>query len=221
MANFIPAFEHAFGDHILAVLTAGFQTAAQFLDRGRKDEDRQGVFAKVRIADLNLTLPVDVKQNVPTRVNRFAHRSGRRAVEIPKNVGVFQHLAIGDLLFERILGLEVILAPILLARAWGAGGGRDRKFQPLIPGHQTPRQSGFAGARRRRQDDKKAPTICHFNVFRHYSTFCTCSRIWSITAFSSNPTEVRSVLCALEHKVFASRLNSCIRKSSLRPTAPS
>ena len=41
-----------------------------------------------------------------------------------------------------------------------------------------------------------------------------------MTAFSASPTRVSSFICALEHNVLASLLNSCMRKSSLRPTAP-
>ena len=53
-----------------------------------------------------------------------------------------------------------------------------------------------------------------------YSMFCTCSRIWSITTLSARPALVMSGAFALEHSVFASRLNSCARKSNCRPTAP-
>ena len=53
-----------------------------------------------------------------------------------------------------------------------------------------------------------------------YSRFWTCSRNWSITALRSRPIAVSSTALDLEHRVFASRLNSCDRKSSLRPTGP-
>ena len=53
-----------------------------------------------------------------------------------------------------------------------------------------------------------------------YSMFWTCSRNWSMTALRSRPMAVSSTALDLEHRVFASRLNSCDRKSSLRPTGP-
>ena len=51
-----------------------------------------------------------------------------------------------------------------------------------------------------------------------HSTFCACSRNWSIAAFSARPMRVSAMSEDLEHSVLASRLNSCARKSSLRPT---
>ena len=50
-----------------------------------------------------------------------------------------------------------------------------------------------------------------------HSMFCTCSRIWSMTALSSRPARVVSGSLALEHSVLASRLNSWARKSRRRP----
>jgi hypothetical protein len=52
-----------------------------------------------------------------------------------------------------------------------------------------------------------------------HSTFWTCSRICSIRTLSSTAERVVSTSCDFDDSVFASRLNSCIRKSSLRPTA--
>ena len=52
-----------------------------------------------------------------------------------------------------------------------------------------------------------------------HARFCTCSRNWSMTAFSSMPIAVSRRSNALEQSVLASRLNSCARKSRRRPTA--
>ena len=54
----------------------------------------------------------------------------------------------------------------------------------------------------------------------NYSTFCTCSRICSISTFMSTVMRVVSRSCDFEASVLASRLSSCMRKSSRRP-APS
>src|SRR5262245_45943120 len=54
---------------------------------------------------------------------------------------------------------------------------------------------------------------------RRYSRFCTCSRNCSTTVLSSSPMLVSVTSFDLEQSVLASRLSSCDRKSSLRPTA--
>ena len=51
-----------------------------------------------------------------------------------------------------------------------------------------------------------------------HSRFCTCSRNCSTTLFSSSPMLVSSTSFALAHSVLTSRLSSCARKSSRRPT---
>jgi hypothetical protein len=51
-----------------------------------------------------------------------------------------------------------------------------------------------------------------------HSRFCTCSRICSISSFSSTDARDTSSPADLEPSVLASRLNSCIRKSSRLPT---
>ena len=48
--------------------------------------------------------------------------------------------------------------------------------------------------------------------------FCTCSRIWSISTFSSTAALLVRASTDLEPSVLASRLNSCSRKSRRRPT---
>src|SRR5581483_4781979 len=50
-----------------------------------------------------------------------------------------------------------------------------------------------------------------------YSTFCTCSRICSMSTFMSTAARVTSRSWDFEDSVFASRLSSCIKKSSRRP----
>ena len=50
--------------------------------------------------------------------------------------------------------------------------------------------------------------------------FCTCSRICSMASLISTAMAVMSAAMALEPRVLASRLSSCIRKSSRLPAAP-
>ena len=75
----------------------------------------------------------------------------------------------------------------------------------------------------RRPTARRGPTADHAGRYAVaalapiYSMFCTCSRIWSMTALSSSPARVVSPSLDLEHSVLASRLNSWARKSSRRP----
>src|SRR4051794_41098519 len=66
----------------------------------------------------------------------------------------------------------------------------------------------------------RPPSRCEslFQIGR-YSRFCTCSRNCSTTVLSSSPILVSTTSFDLEQSVLASRLSSCDRKSSLRPTA--
>ena len=50
-----------------------------------------------------------------------------------------------------------------------------------------------------------------------YSAFCTCSRICSMRTFMSTAVRVVSRSWDFEESVLASRLSSCMRKSSRRP----
>ena len=52
---------------------------------------------------------------------------------------------------------------------------------------------------------------------QHHSTFCTCSRICSMSTFISTALRVVSRSCDLDDRVLASRFSSCMRKSSRRP----
>jgi len=53
-----------------------------------------------------------------------------------------------------------------------------------------------------------------------HSTFCTCSRIFSISLLAATTNLVIWASDALEPMVFTSLFNSCTRKSSRRPTSP-
>ena len=109
-----------------------------------------------------------------------------------------------------------------LAAAPRPRGDADRQFEARIALQQVARDGRLAGARGRRQHQHQpaAANARQRGIARPpcaYSRFCTCSRNWSTTAFSSSPMAVSDAAFDFEHSVFDSRLNSCARKSSLRP----
>ena len=63
-----------------------------------------------------------------------------------------------------------------------------------------------------------SPRRLRHTVTARYSTFCTCSRNCSTTALRSSPIRDSETSFALAQSVFASRPNSCARKSRRRPT---
>jgi hypothetical protein len=74
---------------------------------------------------------------------------------------MFEHLAGIDRALEIGLAHEVVILPVDLALARGAGGGGDREGDRVVPVAQAPRQGGFARARGRGQDDQKPASFSH------------------------------------------------------------
>src|SRR5690348_5846794 len=106
----------------------------------------------------------------------------------------------------------MVVHAVGLRRSPRPGGDADRAFQLRLGGQQGVGNGGLAGTGGSRQDQADAPA-CDLD----HSMFCTCSRSCSIAAFSFRPVAVRAEVADLLHRVLASRLNSWIRKSSLRP----
>ncbi len=74
-------------------------------------------------------LPVDVKEHVAPGIDRFGHGRHGRAVEMTKDMGMFQHRAIGHHGLEGGLGQEMVMLAIHLPRPGRARRGRDREAQ--------------------------------------------------------------------------------------------
>ena len=150
-------------------------------------------------------------------------RLPRCSVKVAEYFGEFQQLASLHHLIELLAVDEMVVPSVDLARTPCPRRHRNRQRNIAFFGQQHARQRGLAGARRRRQHQHHAAPgdRLAFGTARHrHSRFCTCSRNCSTTALSSSPMLVSSTSFALAHKVFDSRLSSCDRKSSLRPTGP-
>ena len=120
-----------------------------------------------------------------------------------------------------------------------ARGGRvvaeTENLRRRVPALQAARQRRLARARGRRQDDQEAsPRGFVLDPARSGMVAAVGAGCFTIPRFAPARASGRSpfsyrapirvssaVFCDLEHKVFASRLNSCIRKSSLRPAGAS
>src|SRR3546814_15156720 len=87
----------------------------------------------------------------------------------------------------------------------------------VVAVEQPARDRRLAGTGGRRQHQHEAAALDIGFHHRRYSMFCTCSRSCSIEDLRSRPMRLSSTSTDLEHSVLASRLNSCQRKSSLRP----
>src|ERR1700684_3996089 len=111
---------------------------------------------------------------------------------------------------KAVLGQKMIVDAIDLGWASLASGNADRSFQHGFGRDECISDRRLPGPRWRRQNQTNSAA----RDFDH-SMFCTCSRNCSIAAFSFNPVAVRAGDADLLHNVFASRLNSWIRKSSL------
>src|SRR5439155_1133373 len=126
---------------------------------------------------------------------------------------------------------EMILAPVRFALARGPRGVGNRERELFVLGERGAHQGRLARARGRR-DDEEISRHCHFTrrvvillgdrTFRQllHSIFWICSRICSISSLSSRLASESSFDTDFEPSVFASRLSSCIRKSSRLPTGP-
>ena len=144
-------------------------------------------------------------------------------------------------------GCTLVSSAFFFFHARGNGLRRDGREDDMIRVHQ---QNGFRPAAERRveqhpalarllhdaldggrvrADDSQNPPAAtalpkpieiSFIVSSAYSMFCVCSRIFSSSALSSTTVRACSRSLPLEPMVFDSRLNSCSRKSSLRPMGP-
>src|SRR5262249_54594421 len=117
---------------------------------------------------------------------------------------------------ELRLGDKIVPFAGAFRPAWGARGGRNRQhgagqLQNFL------HERGFARTRGAGNDEDERLGLAH-------SMFCTCSRIFSISALMPSASSVISRLSAslpgvLERSVFASRCISWSRKSSFLPTS--
>ena len=113
---------------------------------------------------------------------------------------------------------EVVVAAVDLVRARRPRRVRDAEPQLGEALLEHPRERRLPGAAGGREDEEEE-VVSHDSILVSYSTFCTCSRIRSISAFTSTMAWAIGASGLLAPTVLASRAISCKRKSSLRPIA--
>ncbi len=95
MANFPLRLGHPFPDHVFAVLGTRMKPMGKLVGRRWKNENA----GKVAIGDLfqlAMSLPVNVEQKVPTRIQARLHFSFRRAIGIAENLRMFEKAILRD-----------------------------------------------------------------------------------------------------------------------------
>ena len=125
MADFARGAAHPAGDDVLAVGRAVVETAGEFGDRGREDEDAHQILAHRRVKLLR-ALPVDVEQHVAAGLERGLDRGLRRAVMMIEDGRPFGEFALVRQRLELGVANEMIVTAFDLAGAHRARGGGDR-----------------------------------------------------------------------------------------------
>src|SRR5437660_521530 len=188
------------------------QPPLQFLAGRRQHKDAHRF--RHLLFDLRRTLHVNIEQQIVVARLGFAQEALGRSVIVSEHVGMLQEFIGRQHALKLLPRDEVIFAPVLLAATRRAGSVGDGKIQPRYRPAQLIHQRGFARARGRRDDE----------YFAH-STFCTCSRAFSISAFIASPSSVTrkpwpAMPAVFDSMVLASRFISCNRKSSFLPASP-
>src|SRR5262249_35667199 len=149
----------------------------------------------------------------------LAQKALRRTVIVPEDVGVFEEFVLIAHAFELLARDEVVFAAVLFRSAWRARGVADGEIQVGDALADLIHQRRLS--RPRRRGDNEHQTVW---LLAH-STFCACSRDFSISDFIVRPSSVMRrpsplTPAVLESSVLASRFISCKRKSSFLPTSP-
>ena len=138
-------------DHLGTVLPAPVQPLLECLHRGRQDEDAHR--QRKERPHLSGALPVDLEHDVAALAQAPGDLLARSAVAVAVHMGALEELA--RRLAARELGIvdEEILAPMLLARPGRPRGAGYRERDRFVPGEKAAHEGGFAGTRRRDDQD--------------------------------------------------------------------
>ena len=216
-------------ERFLALRAARAQPLFQILTAGGRDEDA-GDFA-VLLHGLQTALHVDLQNQVVSLGKLFLYRTFEGSVAVLMHVRPLVKSALAHQFVKLLVRNKMVVHAFDFAgpgRARSAGHGKPHIRVPL---HKLFGDHGFARARGSGDHEQKSSTLHRIipprfhsvrpvaasSVQNGYSTFCTCSRNFSISALPSMARRVISISCDLEAMVFTSRLNSCARKSSRRP----
>src|SRR5690349_21434616 len=111
----------------------------------RQNENADQVGARC-LAQLLRALPIDIKQNIASRLQSLRDRPSRRAVAMPKHFRPFEQLALSDHVVEASAIDKMIVATVDLAAAFRPRRHRYRKYDLAIGSQQQTRQGGFSRA---------------------------------------------------------------------------
>ena len=225
MAHFVGGLGHAGPDHLVGILRAACAGALQLGGRRRQDEDADDIGRRL-LAQLLGALPVDVEQHVPARRQRRFDRRARRAVAIVEHVGPFQQFAGVDHRRRN--------------RAGRRSGSRGRRFRPAAAAASSPTPTARCRDPLRAAsrdsvvlpapdgDDSTninprraiAPSSC-----RPAAAILLLQVLHLLAELLDHVLHLEADIgqfdiVGLGAQVLASRLSSCARKSSRRPTAP-
>ena len=207
-----PRDGEALADDLLGFASTATETALELTHRRRQDEDRHRV-GHLR-ADLPGALVVDVEDDAAAvHVRTRALDLGeRRPVTVLVNVRPLEERLALDELVELLALDEVVVLAVLftvsrLPRRVRNAEAKRRKFLPKLPGER--RLPGAAGGGKDEEQERFAHRPhCNPGSARKrttYATFWTCSRIRSISAFSSTTACAMARSWLFAPTVFASR----------------
>src|SRR6202162_2301501 len=204
---------------LFRVLPSRPQPPFQFFLRWRKNEDGD------RVGQLLFylfgALHVNFQHQVQPLALRLLQPPARRAVSVlSENARVFQELPGANPAIEFLFGNKIIPFSGAFRGTGRPGCARYRKHRARHFQHFL-HQRGFSRPRRSGHDEHQR-LLC---LCQRHSTFCACSRSFSISDFTSSARPViarpsDSTPGVLESNVFASRCISCKRKSSFFPASP-
>src|SRR5579885_1570004 len=143
------------------VLGTALEPRAQFLHRGRQNEDGHRFLWTFRL-DLPRALIVDIEENISTFAQDFLGGLAWRSIKIAMHLGPFKQVATIAHGLELLFRDERIMDSIDLTRPARPRRHRNRQGEVEILGlKQHPGQGRFACARRRRKNEHQAPARRH------------------------------------------------------------
>ena len=141
-----------FDDFGLVRATA-FQPLAKHLNRGRLDENAQGLCAIV-LLDVLSAEHIHVAHHIFALCQLVVHLTFQRTVvAVGVNLLIFQEVACCDVFAEGFGGEEEVFHAVLLRAAWRTAGGGDGEMEvePLL--HQVVDDGAFAATAGGGEDD--------------------------------------------------------------------
>src|SRR5882672_587504 len=210
---------HAPLDCLLRVLSSSAQTPLKFAPRRR--QDKNGHRGRQFLLHLLGALHIDFQHQVQTLAPRLLQRTARSAIPMfTEDSSVFQKLTLAGPAVKFLFGNKIIPFSGAFRGPRRTRGAGYRKHRPRNIQHLR-HQRGFS--RTGWPGDNEHQRQMRLG-YRH-STFCACSRSFSMSDFTSSAKVViarpsDSTPGVLESKVLASRCISCKRKSNFLPASP-